>query len=146
MRQADRNARSSTHRAPAKRATAAKARTQTKIAPRSRVAAPPAPRPVLALTAPGTRIKKDGVLPVQVAFSGCDEVRLELEPLKMFRLDVASLSSSGEVRLLGRRDGKATLIATGMRMGVPVIQRMLHLDCDGPVVRILGFGYTAPAA
>ena len=145
MRQADRNARSSTHRAPAKRATAAKAR-QCNAAPRSRVAARPVARPVLALSAPSVRVKKDGVLPVQVAFSGCDEVRFALEPLKMFRLDVASLSAPGEVRLLGRRDGKASLIATGLHGGIPVIQRMLHLDCDGPVVRILGFGYSAPSA
>ena len=145
MRQADRNARSTTRRAPAKRAVAVKARQSTAVA-RVRTAARQAQKPVLLLSAPSVRVKKDGVLPVQVAFSGVDEVRVELEPLTMFRLDVSSLSASGEVRLLGRRDGKATLIATGIRMGVPVIQRMLHLDCDGPVVRILGFGYTAPAA
>ena len=144
MRQAERSARSSTRRAPKARTSPVKSRSQVGPA-RSRPVGQQV-RPVLSLAATGMRVRKNGILPIAVSFSGLDEVRFELEPQRILRLDRTSLDAPGEVRLLGRRDGKASLIATGLKQGVIVIERMIHLDCDGPVVRILGFGYTAPRA
>ena len=146
MRQAERSARSSTRRAPAKTGSTAAVKTRSQSTPAARPRpAKPEVRPVLTLAATGLRVRKNGVLPIAVAFTGLDEVRFELEPQRILRLDRATLDAPGEVRLLGRRDGKASLFATGLRQGVVVIERMIHLDCDGPVVRLLGFGYTPRA-
>jgi hypothetical protein len=99
-------------------------------------------QPSLELSAAKGRVKATASIPVEVSFAGVDRVELELEPKNTFALDTASLEESGIVRLLGKRDGKATLIATGVRSGVDVIQRLVHVECDGPIVRILSFGYT----
>lgn len=97
--------------------------------------------PSLELSCATPRVKATAAIPVEVAFSGIDRVEFELEPKGTFSLDVEKLEESGIVRLLGKKDGKATLIATGVRGKVDVIQRLVHLECDGPLVRILAWGY-----
>lgn len=97
--------------------------------------------PSLELNCATPRVDATAAIPVQVAFDGIDRVEFALEPKGTFVLDVDRLEESGIVRLLGKKDGKATLIATGVRGKVDVIQRLVHVECDGPLVRILAWGY-----
>lgn len=97
--------------------------------------------PELTLEADLREVKATATLPVRVAFRGLDRVDLELEPAQTFSLDVTSVAETGIVRLLGKADGKATLIAHGVKDGRDVAQRLLHVACEGPVVRIVAFGY-----
>ena len=106
----------------------------------------PGQKPQLELRPSVSRVKATAGIEVQVTMRGVDRVELELEPKGTFTLDRAALDDDGEVRLLGKMDGKATLIATGMRRGADVVQRLLHVECDGPVVRILAYGYVPGSA
>ena len=100
--------------------------------------------PALTLTADRTEVKKDEMLSVAVEMAGIEAADLRLEPADIFRVDLTTLGKSGVVRLRGLRDGKATLIATAR--GADLV-RMVHLDCEGPVVRITSFEYIpAPQA
>ncbi len=98
-------------------------------------------KPALALEAETLYVKAGGVIPVAVELKNLDAVELTLEPAKIFSLDLPSLTRKGLVRLRGKKDGKATLIASGRVGAAEVIRKMLHVECEGPVVRILGFGY-----
>jgi hypothetical protein len=106
----------------------------------------PGQKPQLELRPSVTKVKATSAISVQVAMRGVDRVELELEPKGTFTLDRGALEQDGEVRLLGKMDGKATLIATGMRRGQDVVQRLLHVECDGPLVRILAYGYVPGSA
>ena len=93
-----------------------------------------------------SRVKQHAAIVVGIDFHGVDQVDLEMEPAGTFALDTRALAGPGQVRLLARRDGIATLIAVGRAGGRSVIERMVHVQCDGPTVRILAIGYTAPRA
>lgn len=93
-----------------------------------------------------SRVKQHAAVVVGIDFHGVDRVDLEVEPSGTFSLDTRALAGPGQVRLLAQRDGIATLIAVGRAGGRPVIERMVHVQCDGPTVRILAIGYTAPRA
>ena len=101
----------------------------------------PDEKPTLTLRAALERVNATASIPVEVSFTGVDRVEFELEPVGTFKLDNTRLESDGIIRLLGQADGKATLIATGVRRGVDVVQRLVHVECDGPLVRILAYGY-----
>ena len=127
-----------------------------RLAPRRKPAAPrpqralkpasqPLAKPGLALEARVARVKQHAAIEVTVALAGLDRVALELEPHGVFALGAVELRESGTVRLLGKRDGLASLIVRGYAGGRGVIERMVHVQCDGPTVRILRMGYTPPA-
>ena len=106
-----------------------------------RPAAKVAPEPQLTLRARVVRARQHATIVVGVELAGLDRVELELEPLRVFSLDQTLLRESGDVRLLGKRDGLATLIARGFVGARAVTLRMVHVQCDGPTVRILSIGY-----
>ena len=104
-------------------------------------AAKTAVKPALTLRADVREVKANASIAVSVGMKGLDRVELELEPKGAFTLDLKSLSKAGVVRLKGHMDGKATLIATGKVGRKGVIEKMLHIACEGPSLRLLGFGY-----
>ena len=97
--------------------------------------------PRLSLTASVTQMKSGSAADVAVAFGGVDRVDFVLEPRGVLTMDVASLEVDGSVRLLGKKDGIGTLIASGVRRGKIVIQRMVHVAVEGPLLKIRAFGY-----
>jgi hypothetical protein len=97
-------------------------------------------KPSLTLTADVPEVKAGRTIALKVEFKGADKVELQLEPRGTFEMDLSEMKKPGLVRLKGRKDGKGTVIATAHVKG-GVIRRMIHLACEGPVVRILGFGY-----
>jgi hypothetical protein len=101
-----------------------------------------ATKPAVTLRAEVGRVKTHGMISVKVAFRGAERVELSLEPARTFALDTRTLKKAGIVRLRGERDGKATLIARARAGEREVARALLHVECEGPVVRILGFGYT----
>jgi hypothetical protein len=101
----------------------------------------PAEKPELWLRPSADKVKATASVAVDVSFKGVDRVEFDLEPKGTFTLDQSVLEKDGIVRLLAKADGKATLIATGVRRGRDVVQRLAHLECEGPVVRIIAWGY-----
>ncbi len=98
--------------------------------------------PRLALAPAGrAEVKAGEPLAIAVDFAGVEGVDLRLEPAGVFRMDLASLQKPGTVRLRGLADGKASLVATAR--GADVSQ-VVHLACEGPVVRISSFAYVPP--
>lgn len=106
---------------------------KTKTAPR---ASKRVLKPALTLRPDLKEVNAGETITVDVGFKGMDSVELRLEPSKTFSLDLKSMKKPGLVRLKGKRDGIATLIAKGAG-----IEKMIHLRCVGPTVRILAFGY-----
>jgi len=98
-------------------------------------------KPALTLRSDVREVKANASIAVSVGMKGLDKVELELEPRGAFSLDLKSLSKAGIVRLKGHKDGQATLIATGKVGRKSVIEKMLHIACEGPSLRLLGFGY-----
>src|SRR5438876_8640604 len=100
----------------------------------------PSEKPELWLRPGADKVKATATLSVEVSFKGVDRVEFEVEPKGTFTLDTTALVQDGIVRLLGKMDGKATLIATGVRRGRDVVQRLAHGECEGPVLRIIAWG------
>lgn len=98
-------------------------------------------RPALVLEADAALARAGKAIAVRVAFEALDRVDLRLEPAGTFSLDLASLSRAGVVRLRAEKDGKATLVASGRVGEREAIRRLLHVECEGPVLRLVGFGY-----
>src|SRR5947207_3014198 len=101
----------------------------------------PAEKPEILLRPAADKVKATASISVDVSFKGVDRVEFDLEPRGTFTLDTRVLEKDGIIRLLGKMDGKATLIATGVRRGQDVVQRLAHVECEGPVVRIIAWGY-----
>lgn len=99
-------------------------------------------KPQLTLRPDADEVKAKQSISVEVSFKGCERVELTLEPRGLFTLDQKVLEAGGTVTLLGKKDGIATLIGTGVRRNKDVVQRMIHLRCHGPLLRIKAFGYT----
>jgi len=97
--------------------------------------------PSLTLTPSVGRVKQNDVVAVEVGFTGLDEVRFTLEPKGAFTIDLNPMTKPGKLRLKGKKDGTATLVAKGMTDGAEAIRHVLHLYCEGPTVRILACGY-----
>ncbi len=95
----------------------------------------------LRLEASLAKVDAGDCIDVDVAFSGLEEVRLELVPQETFSLDLRSLRKTGSVRLKGREDGVATLIARGATATGEKREAMLHFRCDGAELKLLGWGY-----
>jgi hypothetical protein len=110
-----------------------------------RPAAKKAVKPALTLRPDVREVKANASIKVSVGMKGLDKVELALEPRGAFSLDLKSLSKTGIVRLKGHKDGKATLIATGKVGRKSMVEKMLHVACVGPSLKILGFGYTPKA-
>ena len=101
----------------------------------------PSEKPELWLRTSAEKVKATATLSVEVSFKGVDRVEFEVEPKGTFTLDTTALVQDGIVRLLGKMDGKATLVATGVRHGRDVVQRLAHVECEGPLLRIIAWGY-----
>jgi hypothetical protein len=101
----------------------------------------PAEKPEVWLRPGADKVKATASIQVHVSFKGVDRVEFDLEPKGTFTLDTKVLEKDGIIRLLGKMDGKATLVATGVKSGRDVVQRLAHLECEGPVVRIIAWGY-----
>jgi hypothetical protein len=108
---------------------------------KTKTRAPKILKPSIALKPNRKRVDAGERIAVSVALAGVDRVELSLEPKQPFELDLRSMRKSGIVRLRGRADGIATLIASGRVGTKEVIRKMVHLRCDGPQVRILEYGY-----
>jgi hypothetical protein len=93
-------------------------------------------KPAITLRPDVKQIDAGETITVDVGLKAIDAVELRLEPAKTFSLDTKSMKKSGKVHLKGKRDGIATLIARGGG-----VEKMIHLRCVGPTVRILAFGY-----
>lgn len=93
------------------------------------------------LEADRDRVNAGETIAVKVEAAGVESVQLKVVPAEAFDIDLRSLSRPGLVRLKGRADGTGTLIAEGTTAGGDRIERMLHLECVGPMLRLLGFGY-----
>lgn len=98
-------------------------------------------KPSLTIVADRSEAKSGRKITLNVDFKGAEKVVLELEPHGTFDMDLTSLKKPGLVRLHARKDGKATVIATALGKGGKGVQRLVHLQCHGPVVKIIGFGY-----
>jgi hypothetical protein len=112
----------------------------------AKVAARKVAKPELTLKADKLEVKAGRAIKVAVAFKNVDEVELQVVPHDGFSIDLTSMRKSGPVRIRGEKDGKATLVACGFRGAKQVIRRMIHVACEGPVLRILGFGYIPKGA
>lgn len=114
-------------------------KTQVKKAPARKVAK--RALPTISLTPDVRRVKQNGGVAVTVAFTGLDEVEFALEPRGAFTLDLASMTKAGVLRLRGKKDGTATIVARG-KLGAKIVHtEVLHIQCEGPIVRILACGY-----
>lgn len=128
------------------RLKSARAAAPSKLDSKARAARRPARRtaaraPQIELRPSVETAKQHEVIAVALRFSGLDRVSLEVEPKNGFSLDAAEAIAPTTVRLTGKRDGIATLIATGYAGKRAVAEQLLHVRCVGPTLRILGFGY-----
>lgn len=103
-------------------------------------------KPELSLKAEKLEVKAGQAIKVAVGFKNVDEVELQVVPHDGFSIDLTSMRKNGNVRIRGEKDGRATLVATGFRGEKQVVRRMIHVACEGPVLRILGFGYIPKGA
>lgn len=95
----------------------------------------------LRLTADAVEVKAGAAIAVNVGFKGVEKVELALVPAGTFAIDLKSVRKPGLVRLRGKKDGKATLFARGFAGGEVVLERKIHVACEGPRVRVSAFGY-----
>lgn len=99
--------------------------------------------PELRIRAERTEVKLHEHLEVSIELQNLDQVDLKVVPARAFSLETITVTESGLVRLRGEWDGVATLIVRGTN-GTNTVTRMIHLHCEGPQLRLLGFGYLAP--
>ncbi len=95
----------------------------------------------LRLEAQTIRVDAGQAIDVFVAFDGLEQVSLQMVPLEPFGIDLKSLTRPGTVRLKGRADGVATLIARGRTETGAQREAMVHVRCDGAELRLIGWGY-----
>ncbi|MHC4390798.1 MAG: hypothetical protein ACYS22_05700 [Planctomycetota bacterium] len=101
----------------------------------------PVAAPELSLLPDGYSIDAGESICVAVNFTSVEDVALTIEPRDAFSIDMRELSKPGTVRLKGILDGPATLIARGRLASGEGIERQIHVECVGPLLRLLGCGY-----
>jgi hypothetical protein len=100
------------------------------------------PKPELKLTPEKKHIPLGAKGGLKVEFRNLDKVDLKLEPADVLSLDKPSLEKPGAVTLEAKKDGKATLTATG-KQGETTLTEKLELEGLGPTVKVGSFGIKA---
>jgi hypothetical protein len=83
-----------------------------------------------------------GKLKISLEFENCDGVKLRFEPADRIGLSVAELKGPDLVELSGKKDGKATLIASAILGKVVKDLDKVDFDSQGPQVEVDAYGYS----